>query len=365
MDNLKTKLFTFLFFFLAFNTANCQVFPGDANNDGIVNHYDILNIGFAYGHTGPSRAFQSSDAVEAVIPLLWPLTFPDSLNYAFSDANGDGWINFEDLATVSNNYNILHGDSNMVIIPVPGVEGIDPPLSFGPPEITRPLTAGSVIEFPINLGNALIPISSYNGIAFTITYDSEAIGSIQFDFGNGWNTNENTYNFINSQPGTSDIASTNLGRQYQSGFGEIGKLSVVIEADLIDFLKGRVDSANTVIQMKDIMLVDNDFNKIPIVLDSIQLKIYHPKLLTSIKEHWQQQIKIHPTVVSDFLTIHTNIPISAAEIYLVNGQRIKSIQPQEDFESSFDIDCQNLNSGTYILSIHTAKGIMTKRIFIN
>ncbi|MDC1188409.1 PKD domain-containing protein [Flavobacteriales bacterium] len=79
------------------------VWPGDANLDLEVNHYDILPIGLHYGETGPSR----SDLVDTVTwkgyeSQNWTSNLWGDVNNKNGDANGDGIINFHDMKMIEN-----------------------------------------------------------------------------------------------------------------------------------------------------------------------------------------------------------------------------------------------------------------------
>ena len=53
----------FLPLLLFFNFSNAQflMFPGDTNNDGIANYYDVLPIGLAYNSEGEPRVAPNLD----------------------------------------------------------------------------------------------------------------------------------------------------------------------------------------------------------------------------------------------------------------------------------------------------------------
>ena len=64
-------------------TSAQLVWPGDVNNNGIVNEVDLLTLGKAFGAAGPSRGetnliWQGEEIIEQ-----WEGTFPNGLNYAF------------------------------------------------------------------------------------------------------------------------------------------------------------------------------------------------------------------------------------------------------------------------------------------
>jgi hypothetical protein len=75
------------------------VYPGDANNDGIVDVRDILPLGVYYGTTGPSRTSASLSWVGQTVSSGWS---PAAAAYA--DCNGDGVVNAGDLAGILQNW---------------------------------------------------------------------------------------------------------------------------------------------------------------------------------------------------------------------------------------------------------------------
>ncbi len=78
------------------------VWPGDTNNDGIVNQVDILPLGLYWSSTGPARA-EASMAWTGQICTPWT---PENATYA--DANGDGTVNQVDVLPIGLNWNKTH-----------------------------------------------------------------------------------------------------------------------------------------------------------------------------------------------------------------------------------------------------------------
>jgi len=80
------------------------LFPGDANNDGACNHYDLLPIGIQYFKEFAPRDVQSIDWLPQLF-LSWPDSLPVSLiNAGFADCNGDGFVDDFDLDAIKLNY---------------------------------------------------------------------------------------------------------------------------------------------------------------------------------------------------------------------------------------------------------------------
>ncbi len=79
------------------------IWPGDTNFDGIVNHYDLQNIGLHYGATGSSRnapivAFNAAQSAN------WSQQTNGGLDLKHVDANGDGIISSSDQDVILANF---------------------------------------------------------------------------------------------------------------------------------------------------------------------------------------------------------------------------------------------------------------------
>ncbi len=84
-----------------FSIGAC-VWPGDANNDGIVDVFDYFFVAGGYGLVGPERP-QTSTLWQAAYPSEdWPANANfqgETINARYLDANGDGNVNLLDVAT--------------------------------------------------------------------------------------------------------------------------------------------------------------------------------------------------------------------------------------------------------------------------
>lgn len=83
------------------------VYPGDCNNDGIVDERDVLPIGLYYGNSGPSR--------ERYPDCTWELTpvhiFNSSSRWSplqgvYADADGSGLVDAEDICGIADNWGL-------------------------------------------------------------------------------------------------------------------------------------------------------------------------------------------------------------------------------------------------------------------
>ncbi len=153
------------------------VWPGDANDNEVVEKDDYLAIGVAWGNqsAGPQRQLQYTnwfpqDATN------WSGTFLDGTNHKHSDCNGDGFISSSDVAVLTANYNLTTPDYE----PSADVEATNAPdgicLTFDRDTVTAQGTAlQRLLRATIALGAEANPVEDIYGIAFTIIYDTSLV----------------------------------------------------------------------------------------------------------------------------------------------------------------------------------------------
>jgi len=86
-----------------------MVWPGDTNNDGIVNQEDVLPLGLYWGAQGQSRVNGSGQwMAQKSIPWV-------EENAMYSDGNGDGRIDGEDVFIINRNWGMDHVGSAPIL----------------------------------------------------------------------------------------------------------------------------------------------------------------------------------------------------------------------------------------------------------
>jgi len=96
--------------------AKVTVWPGDTNDDGIVNQNDMLPIGLCWNRTGYPRS-------EYANPTAWEpqrcRPWPGDIRATFADANGDSVVNQNDVLVIGLNWNRRHEmDKRIPSLPV-------------------------------------------------------------------------------------------------------------------------------------------------------------------------------------------------------------------------------------------------------
>lgn len=80
----------------------CAVWPGDANNDGVVDEQDVIALGLSWGAHGDARVVQGCSWQENVVACWNP---PDA---TYADAYGDGQVDEQDVLCIGVNWGRNH-----------------------------------------------------------------------------------------------------------------------------------------------------------------------------------------------------------------------------------------------------------------
>ena len=125
-------------FLVTVSDTRVNVWPGDTNNDGLVEEADVLPLGLYYGNTGPARG---ADAVFAGV-LVLPWNTPAA---TYADADGSGGINEQDLLPIGQHFGKSHGQATALSAREPAIRLRLPALSQGAEVILR-LEAAKALE---------------------------------------------------------------------------------------------------------------------------------------------------------------------------------------------------------------------------
>jgi hypothetical protein len=88
------------------------VYPGDANNDGVVNEVDVLPLGIFWSWTDLARDSLGIDWTIKPVKQPW-----SDRAATYADANGDGVIDLKDLVAISANWGKIHPYAHPTLAP--------------------------------------------------------------------------------------------------------------------------------------------------------------------------------------------------------------------------------------------------------
>lgn len=353
----------------AFVSVDCNLYPGDGNNDGVANYLDLLSIGNHFNQTGAARIDASNNwTPQALTP--WGVEATNGMDIGYADCNGDGTINAADTTAIALNY----GNEHQAVI-------INAPQNFNVNLQANPANEGfvdaetAIIPFDVVISNTNnTPLNEIYGIGFKLHYTSPTPASIAVEFqdvSSGWmsylgdassNNPDNqiltlTRNFITSDTtGEVHIALTKVNGQAIEG--TLAGVCRVIATVTIDTwgLKSLDSSASSPIPVTfsfdGITLTTADgttYQQASSVTDTLLI----PTIPTGINNPKQETTNwvIYPNPANDYVTIFvkdakSNNAASNINIYDVTGRLVLS-KPINANQHTLTIPTNSLNSGLY------------------
>lgn len=315
------------------------VYPGDVNNDGIVNGFDYLSIGFKANLFG-QRRINSSASFQPQQAFIW---LDDSTNVgenaAYADCNGDGIVANNDVELIDFNLGLMRANAQPTSFSQFNTNAV--PLYFeGIPSLAE---ANDTFQFEIHLGNDNFPVQNFHGIAFSIDYDTTKV-KLYIDSFNDLilpNSPKIHSNIGFVQPNKNNIYYSFFESATPTNISSyVGKISAMIKGRAIfEENVGLYIRPETpiVIDIKDIYLANSTSTILPIY--NQQQKIYILNKAPSI----------YPNPVSDILYLN-NINCSEYSIFDIHGKfHFSSYLNKTDYIKSIDLN--QLPQGLFIIKM--------------
>ncbi len=345
------------------------VWPGDTNNDGIANNFDLLNIGIGFGTTGSSRP-NASITWQAQAAENWSPIFLDGTNYKHADADGNGTIELGDIIPLllnwGNTHNFTSNDppiSNFSGNPVEPIDGVPFYVQIDS------LVADEEANLSIILGDETMMAEEVYGVAFSINFDPSVVvnGSANIDISESWlgQEGENLTQIFKEfhDEGRLDVAITRYDGINMDGMGELCKLNIIIE-DVIFFQNpdnGIEALQETEFYIDNIRLINVIGNPKSTVAPISTTTIVENTTAISEIQPFGTKIKAFPNPVSSQLTISAQEEIQSISVYDIKGNLITN---QKLNNQQFQFNTQEWPTGIYILKVQTKDGYFIERITV-
>ncbi|MCW5924254.1 MAG: T9SS type A sorting domain-containing protein [Saprospiraceae bacterium] len=364
----------FLLFSLFSASATAQPFimyPGDTNNDGAANHYDLLPIGIAYNQTGPPRQPATILWVPQIVEEPWDAFLPVSgINLAFVDCNGMDTINSLDIFAIALNYDSTQNNS----FPPPSPyqpKLIDTCFSCPPPnllvtfnkdivDVTGQLEAYIQLQYPFQ---APAPLGAL-GIAFDVEYyyTNTIIDSLTQVFPD---TFPNSRMYVVARH-TEVLTNELLPAAGRMGFAAAGRgENVFIATDtlmtvsfVIDAMIIRDDTPDTFsLRISNVLILNNLEQVITlgkIITDSVVV------VSTKTSASAAPSLTISPNPVRDLLTVESSgAPIERVDIRSLAGEQMLSLTAHK--QHRVELPVASLPAGIWVAVVHTRGSVTTKK----
>ncbi|NET33545.1 MAG: T9SS type A sorting domain-containing protein [Cyanothece sp. SIO1E1] len=334
-----------------------RVWPGDTDNNEVANHYDLLNIGLAYGAVGPIR--EGADLTwRGQIASDWNATTPDTgVDFKHVDSNGDGVINALDTTAIS-----LNWGRAVNLMPNPLEEyrsSSGEPKTTGAPIFIEalPVQPGETVSFNVNLGDDDNPVTGAYGVAFSIVYDPLAVvyGSVSASFENSWlgQLGEDMIALYRDDPNQHrlHIALTRIDQVEVDGSGAIGQISMTIE-DVIF----RDREYEMPFRVENVRLIRADEEEVQVVQKQTIGTILDTPL-SSEERLPSSQIKLFPNPTYNFVQIdYQKVEIDRIQLLNLQGKVLR------EYQATDRISLQDLQPSTYLLRFMGPQGVVLKKM---
>jgi hypothetical protein len=342
--------------------AQVTVWPGDVNNDGVVNTVDVLYLGVGFNTQGPVRNNQGI-VWQASQGSPWNDILPDSTNYAYLDCDGNGFVGTSDFNAIQQNYDSTHG--TLIVDPFPTPDSLSPVFYFsGLPDSLR---AGDTITLDIFAGNVLLP-ANFFGVALSFNYDTSLIvaNSVSATPDSLLDAPIDRVFLLstdNNNSGTFDLAITRLANSGGSSGNPITlasqrllSISFIIEDNLI----GKMVAGPLELSLSNIRMTSKDLLKSSGNTDAVSLPFVDVAASAPILQF--DKLRVYPQPTSAYVIIDGLMENGFITLTDLTGNTITYQSVEKDTRNN--IDCTQLAAGMYLLHIETRTGSIVKKILV-
>ncbi|WP_170110368.1 T9SS type A sorting domain-containing protein [Flavilitoribacter nigricans] len=320
----------------------------------------MLYWAVANGSEGAERTDATTEWVGQNLPTTpWGESFPDGLNFAYADCNGDGVVDDADKKVIEDNFGKVHG----IVMPdnfLTGDPEQDPTLALS--SDMPVLAPGATLKADLSLGSQLDTVFGFYGLAFTATYDTNFVAdrgnSVTLDIlEDTWMSGmgvEKVIKFIKNdrKNGIVQIAVVRKDGNEVTGFGEVGSLNIVME----DIVVGKSDIVVTDIKTTNYNLLD--FQVAP-----SDLRYEVDTTLTPVIQPIKTSgINVYPNPAFDQINIELEDAqenIRHLELFDVNGRLLQ----ERDVTTGTNQEKINISqypSGIYTVKIFSDRGLYVR-----
>lgn len=340
------------------------VWPGDANNDGVVNTLDVLYLGVGFNTQGPARLDQGI-IWQPDSASLWNNVLPDSTNYVFLDCNGNGFIDINDLVAIEQNFGLTHQPIRVDSFPAP--DSLTSPLFYfvGFPDS---LQAGDTVSIEVFAGSNIMP-ADFFGLALTFSYDTLLIvpNSVMASPDSLISAPVDPAIFFTATDSATQNLEIALTKRANSGgsqgvpFSVAGDKLFTISFIIEDNLIGKAVAGPLEISLSNIRMYSKNLVKSSGV--GTEISIPFKGLGTSIKPLELNSLRIYPQPANHLLVVD-GLPEKGQLLLTDLSGKTLVAQPIESLGPKY-IDCSMLPAGMYLLHINTAQGTAVKKVLID
>lgn len=336
--------------------AKPSVWPGDTDQNGVVDHFDLLPIGIAFNKTGIPRK-EPTTVWKPQVADAWRMVLPNTnQDLMHVDADGNGYIEDQDTLPIVQNWGRKKGE--ILFQPNQGeLRSADRPTLF---VAIDTLAANRDQLLPIHLGDVSNKVEGAYGLGFSMTYDPSKLDASQVypEFHESWlgKTKQDLLVLWRNYPEVAriDVAMTRIDKKNIAGFGKVLALKLnLAKANL-------AGNTNLALQFSNVKLINKDNQPIPIDVRLNEQVVIKPLVTGVSNPRLESKIKIFPQPSSGKITVETDqFAVQLAELIDQRGQVISIVQQPKQV-----LSWDALSPGVYFLRIYSGGDTAIKKIVI-
>ena len=332
------------------------VWPGDTNNDNLVNQADILPIGLYWHSTGFLRTDASMNWVGQ------PCSSWSPENATFADANGDGIVNQTDILPIGLNWHKTHTLFAAPNFQIPNHRLAKTNSATLKLNITGSTKQNGVCWIEFVADN----VTDLFGISFEMEYSPTSfIDSIKAETESWFGDDIIFYPTIDMNNGKVSFGiSRKAGQGGVSGTGVIAKLRIKLKD---------ISPIETNLTLKNVYANDDQGNQIQFNVENYVITSIDDTDFNSIPSSYSLN-QNYPNPFNPTTNINYELPKAdhiKSEIFNLKGQKIKTLVNENKSAGVYNIfwDGKNDNgkrmvSGTYIYRITTSDFQQSKKMIL-
>ncbi|MFK7906696.1 MAG: T9SS type A sorting domain-containing protein, partial [Chitinophagales bacterium] len=343
-------------------TDEC-VFPGDANNDGTVDMFDLFPLGVNFGASDLARNSISNEWRGFGV-ADWTETQNNGQNLKYVDCNGDGSIGFEDTAAIVQNFDLFQKSGGFV----KGSLG-DPELRFVPD--FGVIGVGEYLQIEVWLGSDENPATDLYAIAFETTFDVNLIdpNSISMDYSGSdlgtHNVDLLAVDLVNETTGRVNVSMSRTASPGANG-------SVYLLTIRMRTWENLDDINNLTFNISDFGATDSTEEPVLANLDDIPVITINPDIVDIEGIHTlSKPYDLYPTFTQDGFQLNYTLqknPAVEVNLFALSGQKIGSLlkesQALGNHQEAVDLTQWNLTAGVYIVELQLDGEVYREKIIV-
>lgn len=334
---------------------DCDVWPGDANNDLLVDNYDLLPLGLYYGSIGNSRPDGISNLWQAWSSFDWGILQSSGQDIKQADCNGDGIIDDNDTLAINQNFSSIHS----VIAPANDQHTPFPPIFLS--SLSGGVHPGDFVNLEVDLGNSSQPINGIYGIAFDLNFESALVepGTTSMQFPASWIGDPGVdllkFSNIDMLSGLIQASTVRDDHFNKNGYGSIATINFQVRPDL--------STTDTIhFNFLSVFAIDSVGTQIDLNPLSFQVPILSTVGIGEIANSKTPVVYPNPVAAGGDFYFTADEPIGSIQILDAQGQLMKDFNTSRS--NKFKCSTSDLIPGVYVIKIETTTNLYHLRLVI-